>query len=326
VCCKAPWRATLEPGESTAIAALLQDHPRELARWQAALDPLSQPLRLRQPGGACALLDAQPPACSLQATAGLAALPSGCRNFPRSVVRTPLGLEVAFTLACPTVAATVTQQVAPFAWAGVAAADFAYPAVRTVGLRILASRASDLGFAELQALREGWWRRLRLADPGESLAQVLAALASGPLACDGVAGAAAEEQLLREACAPLSPAQVRVVTAALQAAPGARLEQVALRKLWVALLQPADPATVLSELHAHAAVFACAAGLAVQHAGVHDGGPLADGLVRAARGTVQAAALRVALVSALGEGAPAQISKLALLAAANLARVPPSVP
>jgi hypothetical protein len=54
--------------------------------------------------GACAFHDGRARRCAIQRDAGIALLPSACRNFPRVALRDPRGLFVALSHYCPTAA------------------------------------------------------------------------------------------------------------------------------------------------------------------------------------------------------------------------------
>ena len=161
LCCHAPFRAHITDADQTRITPLLD--PALSARLSATTGPLAGGTRrLEQPAGYCGMLDA--PACSLHAAAGLDALPSSCRNYPRSVVRTPDGVEVAFVLSCPTAAGMVVADPAPFEWATWEGA-WSWPADRRAAHSFQLSSERRIRWTELVELRAKWWARL--SDPGQ---------------------------------------------------------------------------------------------------------------------------------------------------------------
>lgn len=314
-CCQAPWRANLREGEGLRIEQHLRTGaPALLPRWQAAVTTRAGLAIVHQPGGTCTLLDPAEKACALQASAGLDALPGSCRNFPRSVVRTPQGLEVAFTLACPTAAGLVVQRPQPFAWHQRPSDGWPYSPVRTVGSRLRASRARDVTFAEAQALRQAWWQRLvaaQLAETVDDLARTVDDLAGQPL--EPQARGQGDDLAWR---APLDPRQVRTVTAVLLGLPDGAPYRGHERALWAGWLAPLAEQP---ELHDTTSIWTTLAGLAIQHAAVHDGLPLAEGLQRAARQVRQAVRVWATLQVVPGL-APQQRARDALVVAAHLAQ------
>lgn len=311
VCCRSPWRANLLEGEAEELEDLLSlSHPVLAARWRQAVVRHGGVDVVRQPGGRCALLAESSRACELHADAGLAALPSACRNFPRSVTATPVGWEVAMHLSCPTAAGMVASAPQPFRWVEIPQEDWHYPPMHTVGARLAASRAADLGFADLEALRAGWWRRL--ADDGD-LAATLLALHDAPL-----------EPHARSAstlgCFTAVPdmAALRAMTTVLTTLPGATPDEGRTRAWWTALGQPWSPAELAEALNAVRPVAACLAGLDVQQAGVHATGTVAGHLHEVGQRVV-----RMAQVAAVLRERPATTADLAvrdaLVAVARLA-------
>jgi hypothetical protein len=271
-CCQLPWKATLQPGELPALLAGPMP-AAQLLRGALSRRP-GTPL-LSQPGGVCSLLDPQAQACRLQQSGGLTALPLACRNFPRSVVETPQGREVAFLLACPTAAALVVAQPQPFAWQSLQDPQDLdnYPAYRRVADRVAASRAADWTLAELERWREGWWQRL--GDPDQELLQILSDAQRTPLdpwTKSPIDPASVLPQ-------PWTQPQVQAVTEALsRLRDSGELHRSQVRNLWQRWLQPADPQAIREAAQQHRQLASCCAGLWLQHAAVHDGRPLGEAM------------------------------------------------
>lgn len=280
-CCQLPWKATLQPAELPVLLA------GPLPASQLLRGALSQrpgtPL-LSQPGGVCSLLDPQAQACRLQQSGGLSALPLACRNFPRSVVETPQGREVAFLLACPTAAAMVVAQPQPFAWQRLDDPQDLenYPVYRRVADRVAASRAADWTLAELERWREGWWQRL--ADPHQDLLQILSDAIRTPL--DPWTKAPTDSASVLSQ--PWTQPQVQAVTEALsRLRDSGELHRSQVRDHWQRWLQPADPQAIREAAQHYRPLASCCAGLWLQHAAVHDGRPLGEALGLVARQTGQ---------------------------------------
>lgn len=266
-CCAAPWRATL-----TALEVADDDLRARLAPH---LQERGELVVIAQPGGHCALLDRAAPACTLHRDQGLAALPSACRNFPRSIAATPQGWEVAFALACPTVAATVADRPQAFAWASIDVT--AYAVNRAATDRVQVSRVSDWEFADVSALRQAWWQQLAAVRTGHDLLDVAAGLRGAPLQ----PRTRTTESTIPWP-APLVPGQVRALTEALQHLDTQLEHKPRLRAYWETWMAAPAPAEVRAAVDRHAQVLACELALLVQFAGVHDARPLADGLMTAA--------------------------------------------
>ncbi|MSQ83642.1 MAG: hypothetical protein EXR77_12280 [Myxococcales bacterium] len=314
VCCAAPWRATLQVGEFESIESALQvraDPSFSAAAWHDAVLMQHPPGLVRQPHGQCTILDPSERLCRLQRSAGLQALPVSCRNFPRSVVATPAGLEIAFTLACPTAARTVGQTPVALVWQTSAAAQCPYPPVRTVGDRVAMSRVVDWNWSEFDDFRAQWWRCLGGVASGSELAALLLAMIERPLQPPRSLPLTSHSEL----GGPWTQLQVRAVTEGLaHLHDTGHAHRAAQRDYWPQWLATPDRVQVLATFEQYTAVLACHAGLVLQHAAVHDGLPAAEGIARAARQTVAAArALQVL------DGQPQGIRD-ALIAAAHWAR------
>ncbi len=294
-CCARPWRAVLQPGEADTIAQLLAvaaDPGLTPQQWQDSLVNRPPAVVLRQPDGVCSWLDEDQPGCRIQRAAGLAAMPKACQNFPRSVVATPLGIEIAWTLACPTAAGIVARRPASWQWQPVA--NSPYPPARQVGDRVAVSRVADWQFGEVMVLREQWWRRLAHPD---GLVQTLWAMVNSPL--HPHASPLPDDSAIAAQLAPAwTSAQVGPVSEAL-----GRLRDTGpqhrdqLRQYWAAWMAPAGGRVVRDQLDTHRHVLACHAALGLQHAGVHDGGAVGEGIIAAARQTVAAARAMAALAT-----------------------------
>lgn len=315
VCCAAPWRATLLDGEFERIAnqVAAADSPvLSRAQFGTAVNQQRPPGVVKQPGGECALLDRPSAACRLHTATGLHGLPAGCRNFPRSVVRTPDGDEAAFSLACPTAAAMVASHPAPFAWAAAAWPSDAYPPHRQVKDRVQAARGADWHWSELRSLRQAWWLQLAESQTAEQLAAVLGGMALHPLIARPADGDAIPWLQL---CAPWTPAQVRAVTEGLARLPDTGGEHRDLqRQRWAHWLAPTPQPQWQASAEVHAALVGCHAGLVLQWAWVHDGMAVGPAIVRSAH-------LAAALVRILATPSPGrQPARDALIAVSHLAR------
>lgn len=286
-CCQIPWKATLRPEELRDLEKA-QGPAAELLRG-AVHTRLGTPM-LSQPKGVCALLDAEGRACRVQQLGGLEALPQSCRNFPRSVVDTPHGREVAFSLCCPTAAAMVVAGPIPFDWADLTQPHprLEYPASRRVGDRLPASRAADWSMTEVQTWRQGWWQRL--ADPHHPLMQWIADALRTPLDPEArlVSGDAEQSIEVITLLAPWTPQQVQPVTEGLGRLRDSGPEHRAkLRGYWQLWMKPGEFQTLRRAAERHRALASCCAGLWLQHAAVHDGVALGESLSKIAKQVAQ---------------------------------------
>jgi len=305
----------LQPGEFDGIRtrlAGLDGGELHAEAFVAAVHVQRPPGVFRQPGGDCALLDRPAARCRLQRTAGLDGLPASCRNFPRSVVRTPDGDEAAFSLACPTAAAIVAAHPAAFGWAPARWPTDAYPPHRVVHDRVQAARGADWNWLEFRDLREAWWQVIAQANSAERLAAALAGMMRNPLR----AAPAAPEAVPWDALgAAWSPSQVRAVTEGLARLPDTGVDHRGRQRArWAAWMGPSPARAWIDAAQAWAPLVACHTGLVLQQAFVHDELPVGAAVVRAAR---LAAALPRALAFAMGDP---QAERDALIAVAHLAR------
>jgi len=317
VCCKPPWRVYLGPHEDhVLLGRVARAGDRPLAtRVRAAIErPALGVTLLTQPEEGCTLLDDHGAGCAVQRVAGLGALPASCRNFPRSVVRTPHGLEVAFLLQCPTAAAMVTLHPLPFTWVERDATTWPYDDRRAVAPRIWWDARASISFDALTALRHAWWARLAgdgadgpAPDPVRALFDAPddpgAAPRHAPLAVpppdDDVTSA--EQRFLErlDVRGPTYRARSADVRTALAASPTAD----DLARAWNAA--------------PHA--FLCATGLSLQLAGVHATQPVRDAFRGAAWQTLMAVSLTSRIMD-LGVSDTASAVQDALCATAHVSR------
>lgn len=281
VCCRPPWRVYLGPQEDVVLRGRLRaaGAPRVASRLDRALErPARDVTLIAQPDDGCALLDTPTQrhdghaGCALQTAAGLPALPLTCRNFPRSVVRTPRGVEVAFLLQCPTVVDLVASAPAPVTWIERDAGDWPYDARRAARDPLWWDERGSITFDALEALRLGWFARLGAATDAPGAARALGALRAAPDA-PGDAGDAA-----------LAPTRLDGDAAATEVAFLGRLDIRGPRyretsdEVVAALAPPARADELDAALAVSPAAFTCAAAVTLQFAGVHSGQAVADGL------------------------------------------------
>lgn len=328
VCCQAPWGVYLDADEPGRIARHLADvggldGGAARRRVHAALESPGRGLiAMRRDAAGCSQLA---PAgaergCALQHTAGLGALPRTCQAFPREIARFGPDVEVAFLLDCPTVCRLLVADGTPFRWADAPgeARAFPYPVGRVARAPFPWGDGHDADHTALVAWREGWWARLEDACARRALGPALAALLRRPAAPGGdparddddltalIAWSPAWAEPLADALARLHRSE-----ASLPAPPP------------VETLREGPPVSALDSLLGdHAGALALAAGLLLQHAGVHDSRPLLDAARGAAWQTLVSAALAARLVAA-GLG-PADALVMALSTAAQVARTLPT--
>lgn len=323
VCCSAPWRARVTREDADAVAAGLADAGAGRAvgaRFRASLHGRGDDRWVAQRGGACSLLRADR-GCTLHAAAGLAAMPALCRTFPRSVVATPDGLDVAFLLACPTAARLVAARDddadrAPFALVGRSPEGWPYPPTGDAPRRLIWERESPrtLGWGRLSSLRRAWWRALgQTAERGgDAVARAVLALSAAP--------EAPSRALARRDLGPLARAldgdEAEELASYWALLPGRRDED-ARAALAAALARPFPAAELVAAGARRPASWGTALSLAVQFAGAHTLLPVRRALhaaaVEVAYGLVVDAAL--ARVGAL---APADARRDALAVAARV--------
>lgn len=171
VCCVAPMLAPVTPAEETALGTALGATEAGRALLPALGESIDRTEGTwRQQHGRCVHLGqaGDAPACRLQHAAGLAALPIGCRNFPRIVNATEENTwDVTFELMCPTAARLLTEHPEPWELVTVAREGWPYPPSRQV-------QATP----ERVALRDAWWGLLRevRSDPARLVAAIGAML------------------------------------------------------------------------------------------------------------------------------------------------------
>lgn len=303
VCCHAPFRAHVGTVELVGIRALVsasESAETQGPRLEAGLGMDRGESRvLEQRGGCCTLLD-DPMGCSLQSAAGLDALPTICRTFPRSVLATPRGTEVAFVLSCPTAAGIVARQPRPFAWT-TAGADWAYPATRRLAGRPHLDYGKQITFEELDALRSGWWAVLAEAPTDEEhLLAVLWHLTTHPQTPNGEALTAAHA-----GWAGLPRAMAKLVTQAAARVPARGQTYAAAEEPILAVLTEPVPLDQLAKfLPGSAAALSCATGLGVQLVCGHVIATFTHGLRVAAWQAIVSGVLFAALRSVVGDADP----------------------
>jgi len=184
VCCHEPFAAAVsEPDELRLRAALAQSEA-----GRAVLPTLSDTLvgsvgedvtrEWRKHGGRCMHLVVDGPrearGCGLHHIAGLAALPTACRNFPRVVQAVGDDWEVAFELSCPTAAKLLTEDPAPMQVVRL-------PPDEKAAWPYLPKREATVA-AERRALRDAWWAALAPARASASAAlAAISAMLEAPL-------------------------------------------------------------------------------------------------------------------------------------------------
>jgi|GEM_PF-2074683 len=316
VCCKPPWRVYLGPHEDDVLLGRVgrAGDRRLTARVRAAIErPAPGVTLLAQPEEGCPLLDDEEPGCAVHRVAGMSALPATCRNFPRSVVRTPEGLEVAFLLQCPTAAGMVARAPAPFSWVERDLDGWPYDDRRTAARDLWWDARTPLSWDDLAGLRARWWRRLGADGEEPPSAAALNALRTRPDAPEAEAPST---------LAPLEPDEVladaeRRFLERL-AARGARYAELG-NDLTDALVTPTDEASLAHAWALSPHAWLCAAGLALQHAGVHTRQPVSDVFSGAAWQGIEAVQLAARLLP-LAIGDPHEMIEDALCTAAHVVR------
>lgn len=322
VCCRAPIRAPVGEAEEARITEVLghTDAGRVLAADLPATierDGARPIWRQRQADGRCAHLlvpqrDATPPSspsCRLQDAGGFHALPTACRNFPRSITRLDDALEVVFALSCPTAARLLVEGAAePFAWVALPIADPAawpYTATRVAASALrFAEPGSPPGApetasqADLLALRAAWWEALaRDRNDAERLLALLGALLDAPTSTPP-ASARSIPDTLGEGLRP--PLAHRVVDV-LGATPGRGAHYR--KHFWTAfegLLDPVTPKALAAAAGAAPELIEAFVSHELAWAGLHDDRPIAVHW----RLTVRRAILATRLVDALLTSVP----------------------
>jgi len=119
-CCRSGWEIPVEPVVEARIQAGMDEgRLRPAASWARALPGLPHEARsvLRVLGsGDCVFLEhGEPRLCAVERQLGADAMPSSCRQFPRLVTLTPLGVSVTLSHYCPTAAAMLFRDDAALA-------------------------------------------------------------------------------------------------------------------------------------------------------------------------------------------------------------------
>lgn len=187
-CCSTPIRAPLVEGDLERIDGCLRRGGDEEAT--ALADALPGEVEgfevggfavLTQDGeGRCTMLGPTR-LCRLQERGGLEALPSPCRNFPRSVIALGDGRwEVAFSMRCPTAAGMLARAPGEFVVEERAGAGWErYPAIRRC-VEPMAVLDREVDYDGVDALRAGWWEVFRGATSGGAVIDALGALYEDP--------------------------------------------------------------------------------------------------------------------------------------------------
>jgi hypothetical protein len=289
LCCRPPWRVWLGPGEAEAIrervGASTDDEtaePLERRLAEAVQSRAGGARLLRQNDFGCAMLDRPSPGCTLRLVGGLDAMPLQCRNFPRSVVTTPTGTEVAFRLDCPTVAAMVVDDPRPFEWARAEAETWSWPPMGRVADVIRWTTHGTMALATFETLRQGWWSEFDRchvdAEDDSSLPDVLAAMIDSP--DDPTVKAGAELQGLIDV---LASDATNLVLSFLARLPKRGIAYWEERESFMTLLRTPPVEKDLRSAAAECArELAAAAGLVLQMVGLHDGRPADEGIRRTA--------------------------------------------
>lgn len=305
VCCQHPVRAPVPADDELRVRRVLALAPdgqllaqtlaeRIAPEWSGGRERV-----WRQRDGRCVNLDAEARACELHRAAGLEALPSSCRNFPRWVSALPDRIEAAFALTCPTAARLLVEDPSPFALVDAPRADWPYAPTRRVGDDVAWTVTTRAPIADALALRAGWWRRLaEVGEDAAALARVLAAMQEAPLDPGHVPA--------REVGNELGAGDAQTALAALERLPD-RDGYVAAR--WAAfadLVQPLRPSALVWAIEPATASFVRLASQGVQWVGVHDPRPAELAFALVARRVV----LAVRLVDALCSHVPYPLRSL----------------
>ena len=123
VCCSSGWDVPVEPHVEDHLRQALADGVLRIARGAAAplraVSDLAHGARvvLRTDGrGRCAFLEAgDRPLCAVHRRLGFDRLPSACRDFPRVVTLSPLGISITLSHHCPTAAGLLFHEDRPLA-------------------------------------------------------------------------------------------------------------------------------------------------------------------------------------------------------------------
>jgi Fe-S-cluster containining protein len=119
VCCSSGWDIPVEPAAEENLRAALR--AGRISVREPAFQPLSglthgaRVVLAQDPAGRCVFLenDGDRRLCTVHRRLGEDALPSACRQFPRVVTLTPLGVSVTLSHYCPTAASLLFRPVIP---------------------------------------------------------------------------------------------------------------------------------------------------------------------------------------------------------------------
>jgi hypothetical protein len=216
-------------------------------------------------------------------------------------VGTPTGVEVAYLLDCPTVAGLIVDQPSRFEWARAESAAWSYPASAHQPERYFWKADQPMPFSEIEDLREEWWSTLRPPEQtngrgGEWLIGILGRMIDSPGEPNRGCG-----QTPSEPIHALDFAEAAIALSFLSQLPARGERYRAAREvLFEELMVRRDRPALEAAAQEHAPIFACAAGLILQHAGVHDGMPAADGIRATAKQLLLALSLALTLRRAAG--------------------------
>ncbi|MDP6945723.1 MAG: hypothetical protein QF464_16350, partial [Myxococcota bacterium] len=308
------WRAYLGEGEGEAIGAGLRagSAPRELlGRLEESLVARGAMVVLAQHQDRCAMLQADAPACTLQGHGGLDALPAACRDFPRSVVATPAGWEVAFTLACPTACRLAVSAEGPYQLVSRGAEGWPYPPRRDIPDVLPVTTRQAYPWHEVESLRADWW--LRLSEEAAEAVTAMRCLRFTPL----LPHKTRKQRGLQDPRG-LAVEQIRTLYQALLSI-GQRGEryQATKRELWERLSRPPSGETLEVAIEARGAWVLRLLAVWIQAAGVHDGSTVAAGLLAAYERAVVTVCVAEAL-EAMADVSSAEAIRDAALATSHL--------
>lgn len=183
VCCSAPVRAPVPDAERPRLRAALLASNEEGRLIAETLDERlvrqtpspTSPIVWRHRDDVCLNLDPVHKSCSIHAAAGLGALPTSCRNYPRWIAQVPgevPRLEVAFALTCPTAAAMLARHDEPFELVPLDDPSWPYGSDKVAPSEPAWHGVATAPLDRVLALREAWWARLAEArsDPARLIA------------------------------------------------------------------------------------------------------------------------------------------------------------
>lgn len=312
VCCNMAWKVPVTTADDATVHnRLVQLGADEmLDEWKAAVIDRRGHRLLRQPDGKCTLLT-EGPTCRLHVVTGLEGLPSACRNFPRSVVETPDGIEVAFTLGCPTAAGMVARRGLRFEWTERSAEGWPYRPMGSCRARIPWTRLADVDYRELCERRRAWWDAID--DARDAVDRPLAAMLEAP-GEPAVQPSGTISLALRLGEQDLKAATLMLMHRRMPRGDHYRTMK---RAIWRGLMHEHGDDTVRDGLRRISPMMASAFALYVQHAGVHVHRPATETLLLAARRMLAAGAIARVLLDVAGAD-PTAAAADALTAAARL--------